>query len=311
MNFGAAAASLWCRAGRRSSCCSRMARSILLRTPFGAILPWSPTGNDVFQSVWLTVLSFEALLFTISIAFILLAMAKERTEHRHKTAALIDPLTGIANRRAFLQDGEADEAASAFAAHAVLLIHLDHFKSINYRFGHALGDRVLERSPQAAPVHPATDLFGRLGGEEFAAVLYDTSGTRRWRSAERIRTISRCHATRWRAGRLPALSDRPGDTTAACARRARHSGASRPGALLRQGTRAQPRRGCLARSRARPQGRRSPHLREFGRRNLGQIRGLRRAPEEREHVRPQSNGPRKSASARRGGTHCLCRAPQA
>ena len=51
----------------------------LLRTPLAAILPWSPT-NQVFESVWLTVLSFEALLFTIAIAFILLAMAKERTE---------------------------------------------------------------------------------------------------------------------------------------------------------------------------------------------------------------------------------------
>ena len=51
-------------------------------------------------------LSFEALLFTISIAFILLAMAKERIEYPHKTASLIDPLTGVANRRAFLQDGE-------------------------------------------------------------------------------------------------------------------------------------------------------------------------------------------------------------
>ena len=38
----------------------------LLRTPFGIMLPWSPTGNQVFESVWLTVLSFEALLFTIS-----------------------------------------------------------------------------------------------------------------------------------------------------------------------------------------------------------------------------------------------------
>jgi GGDEF domain-containing protein len=43
---------------------------------------------------------------TIAIAFILLAMAKERTEYRHKTAALNDPLTGIANRRAFLQEGK-------------------------------------------------------------------------------------------------------------------------------------------------------------------------------------------------------------
>jgi SNF family Na+-dependent transporter len=74
-----------------------------LRTPLAAMLPWLPTGNQVFESVWLTVLSFEALLFTIAIAFILLAMAKERTEHRHKTAALVDPLTGLANRRAFLR----------------------------------------------------------------------------------------------------------------------------------------------------------------------------------------------------------------
>ena len=111
----------------------------LLRTPFGAMLPWSPTGNEVFDSVWLTVLSFEALLFTISIAFILLAMAKERTEHRHKTAAMIDPLTGIANRRAFLQDGEAQlkrQAANPRPT-AVMLLDLDNFKSINDRFGHA------------------------------------------------------------------------------------------------------------------------------------------------------------------------------
>jgi len=59
----------------------------LLRTPLAAMLPWLPAGNQVFASVWLTVLSFEALLFTIAIAFILLAMAKERTEHGHKTAA--------------------------------------------------------------------------------------------------------------------------------------------------------------------------------------------------------------------------------
>ncbi|MGB8743027.1 MAG: hypothetical protein WCD52_23115 [Xanthobacteraceae bacterium] len=78
----------------------------LLRTPFGAMLSASPASNGAYESVWLTVLSFEALLFTISIAFILLAMAKERTEYLHKTAALVDPLTGISNRRAFLQDSE-------------------------------------------------------------------------------------------------------------------------------------------------------------------------------------------------------------
>ncbi|HEY1981184.1 MAG TPA: diguanylate cyclase, partial [Xanthobacteraceae bacterium] len=124
----------------------------LLRTPFGARLPWSPTGKEVFDSVWMTVLSFEALLFTISIAFILLAMAKERTEHRHKTAALVDPLTGIANRRAFLQDSEAQLKRQAANPHpiAVMLLDLDNFKSINDRFGHAVGDRVLMRFAEVA-----------------------------------------------------------------------------------------------------------------------------------------------------------------
>ena len=161
----------------------------LLRTPLVAVLPWSVT-NQVYGSVWLTVLSFEALLFTISIAFILLAMAKERTELRHRTAAMVDPLTGIANRRSFLQ-----EAASIAKRHstdprptAVLVIDLDHFKSINDRFGHALGDRVLEIfSETARQSTRTTDLIGRLGGEEFAAVLYDTSRDKAVAVAERIR----------------------------------------------------------------------------------------------------------------------------
>ena len=99
----------------------------LLRTPFAAMLPWLPTNDQMFESVWLTVLSFEALLFTIAIAFILLAMAKERTEHRHKTASLVDPLTGIANRRAFMHDGEAllRRQASDPCAIAVMLLDLD------------------------------------------------------------------------------------------------------------------------------------------------------------------------------------------
>jgi diguanylate cyclase (GGDEF)-like protein len=161
----------------------------LLRTPLVTLLPWA-SGNHMYNSVWLTVLSFEALLFTISIAFILLAMAKERTELRHRTAAMIDPLTGIANRRAFVQD--AAQLAKRHVADprptAVLLIDLDHFKSINDRFGHALGDRVLEIFTDTARQSVrASDLLGRLGGEEFAAVLTDTSEAKAVAVAERIR----------------------------------------------------------------------------------------------------------------------------
>ena len=49
----------------------------LLRTPLATMLPWLPAGQ-VVESVWLIVVTFEALLFTISIAFILLAMAKDQ-----------------------------------------------------------------------------------------------------------------------------------------------------------------------------------------------------------------------------------------
>jgi diguanylate cyclase (GGDEF)-like protein len=175
----------------------------LLRTPFGAMLPWSPTGNQVFESVWLTVLSFEALLFTISIAFILLAMAKERTEHRHKTAALVDPLTGIANRRAFLQDGEAQLKRQSTDPRpiAVMLLDLDNFKSINDRFGHATGDHVLELFAEIGDrCMRRHDLFGRLGGEEFAAMLFDTGRDRALAVAEEIRAAF-AEATREVEGR--------------------------------------------------------------------------------------------------------------
>jgi len=162
----------------------------ILRTPLIAMLPSAATNDTLFASVWMTVLSTESLLLTISSAFILLAMAKERTELRHRTAAMVDPLTGIANRRSFMQD-----AALMGKQHiadprptAVLLIDLDHFKSINDRFGHALGDRVLEIFTDAARKSTrGSDLIGRLGGEEFAAMLIDTNRDKAVEVAERIR----------------------------------------------------------------------------------------------------------------------------
>jgi diguanylate cyclase (GGDEF)-like protein len=162
----------------------------LLRTPLSALLPWSRT-NQMFASVWLTVLSSEALLFTISIAFIMLAMAKERAEQSHKTAAMVDPLTGLVNRRGFFQEGARITRRQAENPQltAVLLIDLDNFKSINDRFGHAVGDKVLQIFAETATeaVRPS-DFVGRLGGEEFAAILHDVGRERALVIAERIRS---------------------------------------------------------------------------------------------------------------------------
>jgi diguanylate cyclase (GGDEF)-like protein len=160
----------------------------LLRTPIGAVADVTP-GNKLAMSGWLELLSLEGLLFTISIAFILLAMAKERTEYRHRAAARTDPLTGIANRRGFLeQTALSRRSAAGTQAAAVLLFDLDNFKTINDRYGHAVGDRTLQIFADIAKAHIGTaGTVGRWGGDEFVAVLTNTSREIAATVAERIR----------------------------------------------------------------------------------------------------------------------------
>jgi diguanylate cyclase (GGDEF)-like protein len=159
----------------------------LLRTPLGAAANVS-TGNKLAMSGWLELLSIEALLFTISIAFILLAMAKERTEYSHRAAARTDALTGIANRRGFLeQTALSRRAGSTAQPTAVLLFDLDHFKSINDQYGHAVGDRALQMFADIAKAHIGeAGTVGRWGGDEFVAVLTNTSREIAATVAERI-----------------------------------------------------------------------------------------------------------------------------
>ena len=161
----------------------------LLRTPLGMMFNISPA-NVFSQSAWLELLSLEALLFTISIAFILLAMAKERTEFRHREAARTDALTGIFNRRGFLEQSAASNRwAMDLKPTAVLLVDLDNFKSINDRFGHAIGDRVLQTFAECAAANlPSEGLIGRWGGDEFVAVLYDTERDEAKAAAKRMQT---------------------------------------------------------------------------------------------------------------------------
>jgi diguanylate cyclase (GGDEF)-like protein len=159
----------------------------LIHTPLGAAMHLSP-GNKLAMSGWLELLSIEGLLFTISIAFILLAMAKERTEYRHRTAASTDPLTGIANRRGFLEQTAASRRAAAAAQPAaVMLFDLDQFKTINDRYGHAVGDRTLQIFADITKAHIGADgAVGRWGGDEFVAVIYNTSHEIAATVAERI-----------------------------------------------------------------------------------------------------------------------------
>ena len=161
----------------------------LLRTPLTALVR-GKEADSVLSSAWLSVLSLEAFLMTIATAFILLAMSKERTELRHKTAAMIDPLTGLLNRRAFVQDAEALllQQVARDRPIGVLLVDLDSFKSINDRFGHPVGDKVLQVFAKTARGGlRQTDLVGRLGGEEFIVILADAGHDNAFLVADRLR----------------------------------------------------------------------------------------------------------------------------
>jgi len=123
---------------------------------------------------WIAVFAIEVVLYVVGAAFIVLVLAKDRTVNRYKLAAQTDPLTGLLNRRGFFEAAAAVTAAhtASLAPVCVLAFDLDHFKSINDRFGHKTGDMVLDLFAKVVRTTMRTDdVIGRVGGEEFVAVL--------------------------------------------------------------------------------------------------------------------------------------------
>src|SRR5262249_52029447 len=111
-------------------------------------------------------------------------------EARLRESATIDDLTGINNRRHFLELGrrEFDRARRFSRPLSVLLIDADHFKQVNDRYGHAAGDRCLAALGQTLKSNlREIDVLGRLGGEEFGAILLETPLDRAVTAAERVR----------------------------------------------------------------------------------------------------------------------------
>ncbi|WP_295857608.1 sensor domain-containing diguanylate cyclase [uncultured Xylophilus sp.] len=99
---------------------------------------------------------------------------RRQMERELRRMAHTDMLTGIANRRAFLEQAEA--CLRRFRTEgrwfALLMLDLDHFKSVNDRFGHHEGDRVLVHFAEAVQSRiSGADMLGRLGGEEFGLLL--------------------------------------------------------------------------------------------------------------------------------------------
>lgn len=107
-------------------------------------------------------------------------------------AATHDDLTGVLSRQRFSDLAAAEFKQAGGSAHtcvSMILFDLDHFKQINDQYGHASGDEALIQITQTCTrlLRP-TDLFGRIGGDEFAAILADTAHLDAIRAAERLRT---------------------------------------------------------------------------------------------------------------------------
>jgi diguanylate cyclase (GGDEF)-like protein len=119
--------------------------------------------------------------------------------HRRHRAELIrlaerDELTGLLNRRAIVRKavGLLTRAREAKGSLIIGLIDLDHFKSINDRFGHAVGDQLLQRFAAAMRTSLHThEIFGRYGGEEFLVLFPDCTLEQARTSAERLRNALR------------------------------------------------------------------------------------------------------------------------
>lgn len=135
------------------------------------------------------------LLVAVGLALVVAVLRKMLGEAQQ--ASEVDPLSGLLNRRGFIRRSEAAiaRAASSRGEVALLMLDLDHFKQINDTHGHSVGDRVIVAFARTlTDCCPPKAIVGRIGGEEFAILLENSSGTIARLLGETIRAHLNCRA---------------------------------------------------------------------------------------------------------------------
>jgi diguanylate cyclase (GGDEF)-like protein len=164
----------------------------------GLLTELLPPLQDLLEPNMLQAMTFLlAIFFGIAWTFGFVMLNSERLEADLRSAqdklqkiATTDFLTGIANVRLFSEAGEREvqRAHRYKRTLALLMIDLDHFKKVNDKYGHATGDKILVAfAGICKKCLRKTDIFGRLGGEEFSILLSETDVNGGRKFAERLR----------------------------------------------------------------------------------------------------------------------------
>jgi diguanylate cyclase (GGDEF)-like protein len=133
---------------------------------------------------------YIALLLVILASIGLLLFRVKRSQLRFKRMSSLDGLTGILNHQHFMSEAERllYIQEKKLGSACLISIDLDHFKQVNDTHGHAMGDIVLQHTVAVLQEHlRPSDLFGRLGGEEFCILLAGCSSSQAVVTAQRLR----------------------------------------------------------------------------------------------------------------------------
>lgn len=152
--------------------------ALLMLTQVLFMLPLLGEPQSAFQLPVLQWVLVGHVLLSTGTGFMLPLLSFAHTEKELIRLTELDDLTQLLNRREFLNRAEQALKSSRRLQHSVvvLMIDLDHFKRINDQWGHAIGDQALKMVAELLKLGlRTTDLIGRLGGEEFAVFMPDTS----------------------------------------------------------------------------------------------------------------------------------------